>query len=583
MPLRAVRIRPQHGNRNRRPGPGSGQPGDRVLATPLPHLHGKIPGRLHLHDRDHKAAQIYSHLSALGWTRSLPKGSILEEVAQRLTRRFSSYRLRRLPLEFSLVTELKLLPVHPPGGDDCAIAVHAPDVQCLELQSPVLELEERYPMAGRYVWQALHCGLWLLGSFCSPATLLHLLSIYYWQGEDDEREALNELKRQGEDVSQIEMVRRADVDRQFPKWVLNDEPAPQQPPASLSQLPFGGAARRLLAFPRRCLPHLALDCDSIPMVYIPWEGSVMNQVADEHFNVLNQEYETLQFLFRFSPKTVESFRKALRQFRLYLNILGAVEDLLDGLLGAAEPRPLVIRTAKESPDMLAATHALLLYRGANTANRAVVTLHTVARGAGRYVLLPGQPATASALHQLLSRFNPTLAEPNLLPEHLLRHNPGELLWHCPSRVEPIYFQTTHPELNAISGKPARHPHLLFHATHGELHVAALPDEQRPTLQTQLLRAPYYNVSATGKVCLGSMTAPRENRPGAIPQWERAFFRSAFTHAQGGAFQITSHPQGHSGLWSQLTQQSDDKFPLNHLVPLKLNLSQWLMEHAQSNG
>lgn len=114
-----------------------------------------------------------------------------------------------------------------------------------------------------------------------------------------------------------------------------------------------------------------------------------------------------------------------------------------------------------------------------------------------------------------------------------------------------------------------------------LHVAALSSDQRPTLQTELLRAPYYNVSAEGLVCQGSMNGPRENRPEAIAQWEAAFFHSAFTHPQGGAFQITSHPNGHSGLWLGQAAKPCAEFPVEHLVPMKMTLSQWLTEHSTS--
>lgn len=533
-----------------------------------------------MREHEHKAALIYSHLTTLGWARCLPKENILADAAKCLTERFSGYRQRRLPLEFSLMTDLKLLPLGV-DTDQCAMVVHASEVQCIELQEPILRLEKRHPKAGRYVWQALHRGFGLLGEYCSPYTLMHLLAMYYWQGEENENYALDELKAQGEDVSQIEMVRRAEVERQFPGWVLGLDRDTERPPARLKRLPFHDAARRLISFQREQLPDCSLECQSIPIVYIPWDGSVMNQVADEHFNLLNQEYETVQTVFVFDPASLESFQTALRQFQSYLDIFQAVEDLLDGLLGAAEPRPLMIGTPKESPGELAATHALLLYGGAKTMNRAMVTIHTVARGPGRYVLLPGKPASAPALHQLLSRFNPSIACQGLLPANLLRHAPGELLWHCPSRVEPIFFQTSQSELNAMSGKRVRHPHLLFHLSRRNLHVAALPDDRRPTLETDLLRAPYYNVSANGHVCQGSMNGPQEIRPESVGQWERAFFRSAFTHAHGSAFQITSHPGGHAGLWQERSEQPHAEFPVNQLVPMKMTLRQWLTEHSQS--
>lgn len=575
----SIRIHSEHEGRKAR-SPGTRRAADRLLATPLPHLHPQIPGRLRVREHERKAALIYSHLTALGWARSLPKENILAEAAHCLTRQFSAYQPRRLALEFSLMTDLRLLPLGDHSESQCAIVVHAPDVQCIELQEPILRLEKKHPKIGRFVWQALHHGLGLLGEYCSPFTLFHLLAMYYWQGEENEQYALNELKAQGEDISQVEMIRRADVECQFPKWVLGIEREIAKLPAGLKRLPFGDAARRLMDFRRDQFPDYPLECQSIPVVYIPWDGSVMNQVADEHFNLLNQEYETVQAIFLFDPGSLESFRNALKQFQRYLDVLQAVEDLLDGLLGAAEPRPVLIGTPKESPSELAATHAVLLYNGANTMNRAMVTIHTVARGPGRYVLLPGRPASAPALYQLLAHFNPSVAHQGLLPANLLRHAPGELVWHCPSCIEPIFFQTNHSELNAISGRRVRHPHLMFHVSGRNLYVAALPDDQRPTLETNLLRAPYYNVSAEGHLCQGSMNGPRENNPESIAQWERAFFRSAFTHAHGSAFQLTSHPNGHAGLWLEQSEKPHAEFPVQHLVPMKMTLNQWLSGHSR---
>jgi PRTRC genetic system protein B len=126
-----------------------------------------------------------------------------------------------------------------------------------------------------------------------------------------------------------------------------------------------------------------------------------------------------------------------------------------------------------------------------------------------------------------------------------------------------------------------HPHLLFYVNRGSLYIAALLDDQRPTLQTKLFRAPYFNVSPEGKVCQGSMKGPRESRPETLAQWERAFFRSAFTHPHGGAFRITSHPNGHAGLWLEQAAKAYPKFPVEHLVPLEMTLGDWLKNSAES--
>ena len=191
--------------------------------------------------------------------------NILSEAAQCLTRRVSCYQQRRLPLEFSLTTDLKLLPLSE-HSNQCAIVVHAPEVQCLELQEPILRLEKEHPKLGRHVWRALHHGFGLLGDYCSPYTLLHLLAMYYWQGEDNEEYVIKELKDQGEDVSQIEIVRRADVERQFPRWVLSRE----QKTAGHQRIKRF-VLRRRGGYHPETIPDNSLECQSIQIVCIPWK------------------------------------------------------------------------------------------------------------------------------------------------------------------------------------------------------------------------------------------------------------------------------------------------------------------------
>ncbi len=158
-PVRVPRGHP----RGRTRGPGSQRTADRLLATPLPHLHPAVPGRLKVREHEYSAALVYSHLTQLGWVQSLPKDSILAGAARCLTGRVARYRQRRLPLEFCLATNLQHLPLGGEAGD-AAIVVSVPDTQLIELQQPIQRLEKKHPQAGRFVWSALHRGLGSWGS-----------------------------------------------------------------------------------------------------------------------------------------------------------------------------------------------------------------------------------------------------------------------------------------------------------------------------------------------------------------------------------------------------------------------------------
>ena len=174
-----------------------------------------MPGRLQVREHEYSAALVYSHLTKLGWAQSLPRDNILAGAARCLTERVARCQQRRLPLEFYLATDLKHLPLDGnadpsrlcPGTRDATDRTAGADPEAGEVNTP---------KAGRFVWRALHRGLGLLGDIVRHSACLHLLAMYYWQGEEDEEQALKDLKAQGEDISQVEMIRRADVGRQFP-------------------------------------------------------------------------------------------------------------------------------------------------------------------------------------------------------------------------------------------------------------------------------------------------------------------------------------------------------------------------------
>lgn len=499
----------------------------------------------------------------------------MQAVAGVLTQQLKRFRQRWLPIELSITPSTHTRPIHHTvrKSDYGAIVISAREPEILELQDPILRLERAHPGTGKFIWRVIHHAASAFGNILTPGSLLGLACRYYWDGEDDEKGALQRLREEGEDTSQVEMVRKADLAAAFPDWVLNPWGKPGEPPAALDKFPFAASARRLAANPLRFVPEEWPETEGVPILYVPWDQTLMTRLTDEHFDMLNSEYETTQAIYVFENQSVDSFRRAWRRFQQYLAALQLLEDILDGLLGPREGVPVSIQADPEESFTLAATRAVLVYSNQN--GKGVVTTHTIARGPGRYVILPGKPASSAALYSLLSQLNPSLTHKGILPARLLRHAPDELMWYCPSQMAPMYFKTQNAELDAMSGHPVRHPHLLFHVRRRSLRVAALPSGERPDEQTALLRAPYYNLSADGRLCLGTMRVPRHNNPDSISKWEEAFFQSAFTHAHGSGFNITTHPGGHAGLWLEQRDSTWETFPNQCLVPLNFKLGDWL--------
>jgi PRTRC genetic system protein B len=89
-----------------------------------------------------------------------------------------------------------------------------------------------------------------------------------------------------------------------------------------------------------------------------------------------------------------------------------------------------------------------------------------------------------------------------------------------------------PAVNAFDKQIIAQPALLFVARRNGLSVYALRSDERPSKDTPLSMAPFYNVYDDGRVCTGSMKVPGKLDPASTDQWSRAFFGSNFTHATG---------------------------------------------------
>jgi len=93
-------------------------------------------------------------------------------------------------------------------------------------------------------------------------------------------------------------------------------------------------------------------------------------------------------------------------------------------------------------------------------------------------------------------------------------------------------------------------------------VRAKATSSRPSSETPLKTAPYWNTDSRGLVCAGSMRVPESSDVASIPAFEDGYFQSNFTHA-AGAVRLTSHPGGFIGLWRSLAGKK--RFPVQYLT------------------
>ncbi len=160
----------------------------------------------------------------------------------------------------------------------------------------------------------------------------------------------------------------------------------------------------------------------------------------------------------------------------------------------------------------------------------------------------------------------------IMPGNVLASTDDVLLWWLPACRRPLYFETAQrsdkESVESLHGRPIAHPPLVFLVDRSGLTVRALATDKRPTANTPLMVAPYWNVYAHGGVCLGSMKHPRTLSVSAIRGWEDGFFDSRFSHPNTPL--LTRFKGGIVALWKTLAD-NNNSYPLEMLVPAKQTL------------
>jgi PRTRC genetic system protein B len=166
----------------------------------------------------------------------------------------------------------------------------------------------------------------------------------------------------------------------------------------------------------------------------------------------------------------------------------------------------------------------------------------------------------------------------VLPEYVLARTPDLTAWWSRARPRLMFFGAGSKETRALNGKMFPHSALVFMIQGRELFVRALAENRRPTANTRLCNAPYWNTDAHGRVCLGSMRVPDESGVASLAGWENAYFASEFTHPSG-AVRLTTHRGGFLGLWSCLAGRKR-AFPVKFLAESKQTLQEFVERRVE---
>lgn len=214
--------------------------------------------------------------------------------------------------------------------------------------------------------------------------------------------------------------------------------------------------------------------------------------------------------------------------------------------------------------------ALLIYM--ENRKGAFITRHAVeAHASGPPTMGPAQPLTVAFVESLVrSLGGESTAE--ILPENVIAKSDRLLSWWTPAQRRQMFYKSAEGKCAQFNGRIFPQPALVWRVADGQLRMRALIENKRPTADTRLAVAPYWNLSENGTVCTGSMRRPTGISVGTIAAWEKGFYESAFTHANVG--RTTRHKGGFEELWSSITGKRT-RFPVDMLIPLSQTLAQFV--------
>lgn len=215
------------------------------------------------------------------------------------------------------------------------------------------------------------------------------------------------------------------------------------------------------------------------------------------------------------------------------------------------------------------TGAICLYEQDGTK---FATLHDVAIEDGAPIILPGHGIAPEAIEKMLRDVSKAPQRRQIMPPNVLCMDSVKMAWWTPSSRRPIFFNTAKKEFNkAVNGKVVPYPPLLFIASGRQLSVYALAEDKRPEADEPLFIAPFFNLYNQGLMCSGNARMPEIVAPSSIPQWEKAFFETNFTHTNTN--KLTTHKDGHDGLWLRVAANPEEGFPIGALLPAKKTLEE----------
>lgn len=221
-------------------------------------------------------------------------------------------------------------------------------------------------------------------------------------------------------------------------------------------------------------------------------------------------------------------------------------------------------------------HAVLLYRSGSFH---YATKHAVSEKKGVPTIRPGRRMTEEDLRILVHALEPQKkAETGWVDERLLATSNDYTIWWTPAQERSMFFKASDMYGGTFTGSNVcPNPALVWMKRANRLYVYAVKDDGRPTQDTILHQAPFFNVWARGEVCHGSAKAPSADQGDERKGWEDFFFKSNFTHPNfrdKGRLIKGADPVE---FWKKQVEKPSRAFPKSALAPLKFTVKDLMDE------
>ncbi len=209
----------------------------------------------------------------------------------------------------------------------------------------------------------------------------------------------------------------------------------------------------------------------------------------------------------------------------------------------------------------------LVFHGGEHQKRNVVTLHQIERGE----LKMGSYIDAHSVQEMVADCtSPTddVEGFQLLPDNVLLDNGTLLAWYTKAKRNVLHMRYQRTNSHQMVNYPA----LLYIANKESrsVQVFALSQSVRPTLNTTLFHAPFFNLNGAGGLCLGSATLPPTLFVQTIADIESAFVDANGTHTNHNQTlsKVASDQHGSLAKFWKYKAKSQERVRVSELQPYK---------------